>query len=79
MSMYEPNMAATIFSSAIFTIFLALTSAILSGNYHDSSAICKGFIGKQFCFDLIVNRRKLHRYHQDHQITATCSMVQCGD
>ena len=25
------------------------------------SAICKGFVRKQFCFDLIVNRRKLHR------------------
>ena len=54
-------MAATIFSSAIFITFLALTSAILSGKYHDSSAICKGSIGKQLCFDLIVNRRKLHR------------------
>ena len=49
-TMYAPNMAATIFNSAILTIFLALSSAILSGkHWFDLSR------------DLIASRRKLYR------------------
>ena len=58
-------MAATIFNSAILTIFLALSSAILSGKHHDLPAKCKDSIGKQSWFDLsrdlIASRRKLYR------------------
>ena len=63
--MYAPNMATMIFSSAILTILLALSSAILSWKHHDLPAKYENFTGKQSWFrlsrDLIVNRRKLYR------------------
>ena len=58
-------MAAMIFSSAILTIFLALSSAILPWKHHNLPAKYEDFTGKQSWFglsqDFIVNRRKLYR------------------